>query len=292
MSQSQISYTDKVENGGVTAEGLVAASDLNDVKNTVNSNASDVTARVGDLEVFAAERKSFELVTESQAVTASAIAADPTAGDITITMPDANLVPNQYITIKRVTNGDNMVEVASNDLIDGFSESVVLGHVNESLTLYSDGVGFLIFNRATEAFSSIATDQADTFAITSTPQKLTTWDTNTYSTSGRMLADEANNRINVIKHSGAVQDGYKANCDIVVEFNKDKYIVAQFYVDGSPVAQKFAVNGLGAGKPLTISMLAAFGLTSAASVEVWISAESAGTLTVLDASFTIESILG
>jgi hypothetical protein len=106
------------------------------------------------------------------------------------------------------------------------------------------------------------------------------------------LADSANNRINVIKFSGALQDGYKAHCDIVVDYDKDQYIVAQFYVDGSPVGQTYAVNGLGAGKPITISMLGTFGVTQVGSVEVWMWAESAGTINVAEAAFTLESILG
>jgi len=55
MAQSEISYENKIEDGGVTAEGIVGSADLNDIKNTVNANASDVTARVGDLEAGAAD---------------------------------------------------------------------------------------------------------------------------------------------------------------------------------------------------------------------------------------------
>lgn len=46
MSQSEITYTEKVENGGVTATGLVAAEDLNQIKTVVNANGVDSETRL------------------------------------------------------------------------------------------------------------------------------------------------------------------------------------------------------------------------------------------------------
>ena len=42
MAQSQITYTDKVENGGATNDGKVLAVDMNELKSVVNANATDV----------------------------------------------------------------------------------------------------------------------------------------------------------------------------------------------------------------------------------------------------------
>ena len=44
MAQSQITYNDKVENGGISDDGKVRSADLNELKTVVNDNATDVTA--------------------------------------------------------------------------------------------------------------------------------------------------------------------------------------------------------------------------------------------------------
>jgi hypothetical protein len=51
MSYSAITYTDKVENGGTTADGLVSSANLNEIKTSVNFNGADADSRLGVLEV-------------------------------------------------------------------------------------------------------------------------------------------------------------------------------------------------------------------------------------------------
>ena len=51
MSYSAITYTDKVENGGTTADGLVSSANLNEIKTSVNFNGADADSRLGLLEV-------------------------------------------------------------------------------------------------------------------------------------------------------------------------------------------------------------------------------------------------
>ena len=46
MAQTQITYTDRVEDAGATAEGLVGAATLNEVKSIVNANATDAQSRL------------------------------------------------------------------------------------------------------------------------------------------------------------------------------------------------------------------------------------------------------
>ena len=46
MSYSAITYTDKVENGGTTADGLVSSANLNEVKAAVNFNGADADSLV------------------------------------------------------------------------------------------------------------------------------------------------------------------------------------------------------------------------------------------------------
>jgi len=51
MSYSAITYTDKVENGGTTADGLVSSANLNEIKASVNFNGADADSRLGVLEL-------------------------------------------------------------------------------------------------------------------------------------------------------------------------------------------------------------------------------------------------
>jgi hypothetical protein len=51
MSYSAITYTDKVENGGTTADGLVSSANLNEIKTSVNFNGADADSRLGVLEL-------------------------------------------------------------------------------------------------------------------------------------------------------------------------------------------------------------------------------------------------
>ena len=51
MSYSAITYTDKVENGGTTADGLVSSANLNEIKASVNFNGADADGRLGVLEL-------------------------------------------------------------------------------------------------------------------------------------------------------------------------------------------------------------------------------------------------
>ena len=50
MAQSQVTYTDKVENGGATNEGKCLATDLNELKTVVNANATDTGDRFDNIE--------------------------------------------------------------------------------------------------------------------------------------------------------------------------------------------------------------------------------------------------
>tara|TARA_B110000495_G_C22970410_1_gene569502 strand:+ start:332 stop:628 length:297 start_codon:yes stop_codon:yes gene_type:complete len=54
MSYLAIDYATKVEDGGTTANGLVSAADLNQIKDKSNSNDSNFDVRIDSLEVAAA----------------------------------------------------------------------------------------------------------------------------------------------------------------------------------------------------------------------------------------------
>ena len=51
MSYSAITYTDKVENGGTTADGLVSSANLNEIKTVSNANGVSFDGRLSSLEL-------------------------------------------------------------------------------------------------------------------------------------------------------------------------------------------------------------------------------------------------
>jgi hypothetical protein len=51
MSHSEITFTDKVENGGTTVDGLVSASNLNEIKSVSNANGASFDVRLDALEL-------------------------------------------------------------------------------------------------------------------------------------------------------------------------------------------------------------------------------------------------
>ena len=50
MAYSEITFTDKVENGGTTSSGLVGSADLNEIKTVVNANGASTDVRIDSLE--------------------------------------------------------------------------------------------------------------------------------------------------------------------------------------------------------------------------------------------------
>jgi len=291
MSQSEITYTDKIEDGGVTATGLVAADDLNDIKSTVNSNAADVASRVGTLEAADTYRQSLTVLTANGIASGAVNFADPSLASIEATLPPAGDIPNQYVTIKRIANSDHFVEILSGQMIDGWMGSRMLGNVNETYTFYSDGSNYYVVNRATNAFAAIQTTSPQLFALSySTMKKLTTWNFNTVGTSGVLVDDSGNNRIDVIHQSGQPADGYKAKANITVEVLKDTIVSMQVRLNGVAVGEEFSVNGQGAGKPVSLAVAAIFGVTTVGSIEIWARGDANRTLTINSGSFVVEAV--
>lgn len=50
MAQSTITFNDKIENSGATADGRMAAADINEMKTVTNANSADAESRIASLE--------------------------------------------------------------------------------------------------------------------------------------------------------------------------------------------------------------------------------------------------
>jgi hypothetical protein len=290
MSHSEITFTTKVEDGGTTAAGLVSAADLNEIKSVVNGNGSNVDGRLDVVEGYVTTQESYAEISADGPISARVTAVNLPTGSVTVSLPSAATVAKQFFTVKRVANGVNVLTITSAELIDSVSNDIVLGIIHESITFYSDGVNYIITERNTAAYSSVSTTASTNFAATTTAQKLTTWDTNVISTAGRMNADQANNRVDVIYASGDAFDRIKIASEISLQFASNVTATFYAYYAGSPVGQPFSISGLGVGKSTTIPIQAIHSATGVGSVEIWVSTTSAETLTVLSGSLYVESL--
>lgn len=287
MSYSAITYTDKVENGGTTADGLVSSANLNEIKAAVNFNGADADGRLGVLEAF---QPTYANVSVDGLISATVTGVNLPSGDVTMSLPAAASVANRHFTVKRLTNGINVLTITSTDLIDSNANDIVLGIIHESITFYSDGTNYIIVERNTAAYASISTISPTTFAATTSPQKLTTWDTDVISTAGRITADEANNLIDVIYASGDEFDRIKISAEISIELASNVIASFQIYYAGSPIGHPFSINGLGTGKPTTVPIQAIYSATGVGSIEIWVSTDAATNITVNSASLYVESL--
>ena len=290
MSYSAITYTDKVENGGTTADGLVSSANLNEIKTVSNANGVNFDGRLNSVEGYVTNRSSYASVSADSTISAAVTAVSLPSGDVTLTLPSASSVSNQFFTVKRLTNGVNVLTITSGDLIDSNANDIVLGIIHESVTFYSDGTNYIIVERNTSAYASISTVTPTTFAATTSPQLLNTWDTNVISTAGRMTADEANNKIDVIYASGDAFDRIKISAEVNIEFASNVIASFQIYYGGSPIGNPFSVNGLGIAKPITIPIQTVYSATGVGSIELWVSTDSATSISVDAASLYVESL--
>tara|TARA_R110000772_G_scaffold34337_2_gene83336 strand:- start:1143 stop:2021 length:879 start_codon:yes stop_codon:yes gene_type:complete len=290
MSYAQITYTDKVENGGTTVDGLVGSANLNEIKTVVNANGSSADVRLDVVEGYVTTQESYAEISASGGISARVTAVDLPAGNVTVSLPSAASVAKQFFTVKRVANGGNVLTITSAELIDSVSNDIVLGIIHESITFYSDGVNYIITERNTSAYASISTLTPTVFASSTSPQKLTTWDTNVISTAGRITADEANNRVDVIYASGDAFDRWKISAELSMEFASNVIASFQIYYGGSPIGHPFSINGLGLSKPTTIPIQAIHSATGVGSIEIWVSTDSATNITFDNASMYVQSL--
>jgi len=290
MAHSEITYTNKVENGGTTVEGLVGSADLNEIKAVVNSNGASADVRLDVVEEYVTTQESYAEISADGPISARVTAVDLPAGNVTVSLPLAASVAKQFFTVKRVANGVNVLTITSAELIDSVSNDIVLGIVHESITFYSDGVNYIITERNTSAYASISTLTQTVFASSTSPQKLTTWDTNVISTAGRITADEANNRVDVIYASGDAFDRIKISAELSMQFASNVIASFQIYYGESPVGHPFSINGLGISKPITIPIQAIYSATGVGFIEIWVSTDSATNITIDTASMYVESL--
>ncbi len=225
---------------------------------------------------------------------------DPTSGDITLTLPNSQLSSSdgKLAMIKRVVNGGNVVNIVldSGDSMNGNVDStVILANANEYTLLQAlPIIGWQTLNRHLTAYASMAVVTPTTFSATTGFTKLTSWDLDTFSTPQKFEANASSDQLDILHHTGNAFDAYALALNLSVEGIVNKYIQAQIYDQlGNPLSSFVAVNGLGAGKPITITLTTEILVApSVDSIEVRVLSEDAQTLTISAGSILANRIGG
>ncbi len=178
--------------------------------------------------------------------------------------------------------------------INGINSERRIGLVYEYIKFVCDGVTWLENGHNIQAFCTPQVTSSATFSLTTGFTKFTEWDTNpVFQTPGKLLWNDTNSQIDVPIVENAIEDGYRINLIMIIEFTNNKIVEGIIAIDGVQTNGTFPVNALGSGKPVQLQMPLAVGFpTGSSTIEVQLKGESAGTLTVLSARWTVSRIRG
>ena len=169
-----------------------------------------------------------------------------------------------------------------------------MGLPDEHFKFRCNGTTWLEDGHNTQVFCTPQIILPTTFSLTTGFTKLTAWDTTpVFQTPGRLLWNSSNNQIDIPVTENLVQDGYRMNLTMIIEYTNNNIVTGIIAVDGTSVNGEFPVNALGNGKPLMLHMPLDLGIVAGSStIEVQLKGENAGTLDILSARWTVSRIKG
>ena len=217
---------------------------------------------------------------------------DPdTNGTATFTLPTLTVADNgAERTMYRKGDFTNFLTITGN--ICDVNSQRVLGLINEFVSFKWDGFTWREDAHSLQAFATLSQEASSTFSITTSFTKLTTWDTTVFSTNGKLIADLANNEIDILDFEGPIQDGYDIRITLTFEYTNNTMVTGQIAVDGTPVSTPVSVNGLGTNKLVSLIIDQQIGVGGADSISLVLKADSGGTLTAITGRFTASRIKG
>jgi hypothetical protein len=219
--------------------------------------------------------------------------ADPTLAPIVLTLPDAASNIGNKFFVKRVVNGGNAVTLlpAGSDTIDT-GASYILANNFEYIGVVSDGTtAWKATEQRSFSFASMLITVPTSISIDPTFINLNIWNTNAFITPARLEPDEVNGQLKIL-HSTAPQEGYNVRATVTFEFTNNQIVTMQAYVNGALAGVPVAANGLGAGKPITLTIAQPIATVGITNIEIRVKGESSGVLTVDSASFVADRIGG
>lgn len=220
------------------------------------------------------------------------IQVDPTLGDIVLTLPDAASNSGLEFFIKRTVNGGNIVSLdsAGSDTIDDTDVGYILSLINEYIGVYSDGTtSWKIFDKDIFSICSM-TATAQSFVVTTSPTKFTSWDTVIFDTPSKLIGNLTTDVVDMVEFQGPVTDGYTVNITFGFTYTNNNIVTGQILVNGILTGVPVNVNALGAGKPTSIVIIQQIGITSTTTLELHLSAENAGTINDINAVVQVQRI--
>jgi hypothetical protein len=218
---------------------------------------------------------------------------DPTANDIVLTLPAP--VDGVAFLVKRVANGGNVVKITGQS-IDGIAGDYVLGLENSYIWLVASAARstydiISVFNPAVGQLTR--STPSTSFALSTSFAKYTDWEMPGFSTPQSIVADLANDDIDLqnVRIGAAGQAGFRVNILYSFEYDNNRTVELRVVhsVDGV-IGGPIAVNGLGSGKPINLSFSGPVGVSAAGDLSVEIKSEiNGGTFNVLAANFITEN---
>jgi len=204
------------------------------------------------------------------------------------------LTPEYSFFIKRVVNGNNIVSLntAGSDTIDGALNGYTLSLLNEYIGVFSDGTDdWKIY---TSDLFSICTMEAaaTTFDVTTSLLKFTSWDTVIFSTPAKLVGNLTTNVVDILEFQGATgADGYQVIVELNFEYTNNATVSAQLFANGALIgAAPVSQNAQGTGKPVSIVIIKQIGITALTTLELHVSSENAGTMTIISAEIQVQRI--
>jgi len=227
------------------------------------------------------------------------VIADPNGAPRTYTLPDAASNESVRFLIKRNTLSDqiNFVTLApaGSDKIDG-GTSFILGNANEYVEIISDGTDtWRVINSRTVAIAVMQfIDTSTTQILTTGYQIVDSWNTDTFNTAGRILSDEANNRLEVRNVANEVQDGYKVSFEGNIQYTNNVDLTFAVFVDGVETTAGLTVSGKGSNDVLVnflgiVGVLASGGIQD---IDLRVNPNSGGTITYFSKTSLIAERIG
>lgn len=221
----------------------------------------------------------------------SLIFVDPSAGDITLTLPTP-IVTGQVFRIIRITNGGFKVLV-NGASINNFPNGVYMGFKNQVLDIVGDLASGTY--RATSPLPGqlavLKRTSASNFAVTTSFVKYDQWETKEIETLDSLLASTTTDDINVNNFEGEDLIFYKCNFSLNFEGLANRICCARLVFDGTiggdTVLDENATTSQGPGRPSSLSINGDFKVTETGKFRIDLQAEGNDTWGVARGRFEI-----
>lgn len=275
------------------------------VQSVVNGNAIDAESRLSTQQSQINDIDSRlepipRTVTTSEVLTSTdrVIYADPTGGDIVLTLPP--VVDGVPLTIVRVINGLNTVTISGEDINNGDS-SIVLGLPSQRVYLLGDSARntYRLLSTPAAAFGTLERTTTDTHIVSATYAIYDEWETIVFLTPGRLIPSTVTDDISYIHdevNPANPQVGFNISFSMVFEASNNKNCKARIMYNptiGAPYQlSETAATGQGPARSTAIHIDDQVAVADTGIFYVELEADSGDTWTVFNGKLNVSRITG